>query len=65
AVNNVRSRDLRIEQPYLPRIRSGTHKSSKNALDELETKLRNAGLPDNVKVYLTMSRNAYGQISSD
>ncbi|XGW14236.1 hypothetical protein V3C99_000513 [Haemonchus contortus] len=49
AAPSTKSRDIRIEQPFLPRIRSGTQKSPKNGVDELEMKLQNAGLPDNVK----------------
>lgn len=48
-VSTVGSRDVRVEQPYLPRVRPSTQKSPKNGLDELESKLQAAGLPDNVK----------------
>ncbi|RCN29478.1 hypothetical protein ANCCAN_24761, partial [Ancylostoma caninum] len=50
-ISTVGSRDVRIEQPYLPRgVRQVTNKPAKNNMDELENKLQNAGLPDNVKV---------------
>ncbi|EYB82394.1 hypothetical protein Y032_0361g3484 [Ancylostoma ceylanicum] len=49
-ISTIGSRDVRIEQPYLPRgVRQIPHKPAKNNIDELESKLQNAGLPDNVK----------------
>ncbi|KHJ79058.1 hypothetical protein OESDEN_21305 [Oesophagostomum dentatum] len=49
SVATIGTRDVRIEQPYLPRVRQIPHKPAKNNIDELESKLQNAGLPDNVK----------------
>ncbi|PIO61214.1 hypothetical protein TELCIR_17271, partial [Teladorsagia circumcincta] len=65
AVSSIRSRDIRIEPPYLPRIRSGTQRSPKNGLEELETKLQNAGLPDNVKVFLMEEMISLGGIRDE
>ncbi|CAJ0596637.1 unnamed protein product [Cylicocyclus nassatus] len=63
------SRDVPdVEQPYLPRIRHGHNKFSKNNIDELETKLQQAGLPDNVKnrVWAEFDRlKSMGQNSSE
>ncbi|PIO76191.1 putative endopeptidase La [Teladorsagia circumcincta] len=68
AATSTRSRDIRIEQPYLPRIRSGTQRSPKSGLEELEARLQNAGLPDTVKerVWADFDRlKSMGQNSSE
>ncbi|KIH63654.1 putative endopeptidase La [Ancylostoma duodenale] len=68
-ISTAGSRDVRIEQPYLPRgVRQIPHKPAKNNIDELESKLQNAGLPDNVKdrVWAEFERlKGMGQNSSE
>ncbi|VDL86344.1 unnamed protein product [Nippostrongylus brasiliensis] len=51
ASTGINSRDVQIHHPYLPRIRQTPQGrgAAKNGLDELESKLQNAGLPDSVK----------------